>query len=66
MKTNAPGRFSCEIYLKAWAVGMREPKGYVMRHIDECWFCRDIVHGGTKEFPLPLAEEAHQNVRRQD
>lgn len=64
VKTNAPGAFSCEIYLKAWLMGDRRPGCDVMEHIDNCWFCRDIVHGGSEEFPLSIEDEARQNIAR--
>ena len=60
MKTDAPGKFSCEIYVKAWELGFRE--GSTKLHIDHCSFCNPIVHGGTEEFPLSAAEQAQQNI----
>lgn len=60
MKTNAPGPFSCEIYIKSWELGYRD--GSAKRHIDNCPFCGPIVHGGTAEFPLSAAEQAKLNI----
>ena len=66
MKTDAPGQFSCDIYLQAWVMGDRRPGSDVMEHIDNCWFCCDLVHGGTDEFPLSIEEEAQQRIEAQD
>ncbi len=60
MKTNAPGPFSCEIYLKSWQLGYRT--GDTKLHIDNCYFCGPIVHGGTEDFPLSAADQAKKNI----
>ncbi len=60
MRTNAPGNFSCEIYLKSWELGFRE--GTTKLHIDSCYFCNPIVHGGTEDFPLSVEEQAKLNI----
>ncbi|MCB9831796.1 MAG: twin-arginine translocation signal domain-containing protein [Planctomycetes bacterium] len=48
-------RFRCETYLMAFAAGARD--GFVREHVDNCYFCHDIVHGGTEEFPLSFDQE---------
>ncbi len=58
MSPDPSRRFSCETYLLAFAGGARE--GLVREHIEHCYFCRDIVHGGTEEFPLSYDEEVAQ------
>lgn len=60
MKTDAPGPFSCEIYIKSWEIGYRH--GSTKLHIENCPFCAPIVHGGTEEFPLSAAEQAKLNI----
>ncbi|MFT7620034.1 MAG: hypothetical protein ACI97A_003691 [Planctomycetota bacterium] len=60
MKTDAPGPFSCEIYIKSWEVGYRH--GSTKLHIDNCSFCAPLVYGGTEEFPLSVAEQAKLNI----
>ena len=60
MKTNAPGKFSCEVYLKAWQLEIRDE--YVMDHVDNCWWCAPIVHGDGEDFPLPIETEARQRL----
>ncbi len=60
MKTDAPGPFSCEIYLKSWQLGYRS--GDTKLHIDNCFFCQPIVHGGTEEFSLSAADQAKKNI----
>ena len=47
MKTNAPGRFECEVYLKAWQLEMRGPD--VLDHIDDRDWRR--AHKGLDESP---------------
>ncbi|MCB9831794.1 MAG: twin-arginine translocation signal domain-containing protein [Planctomycetes bacterium] len=39
----------------AFAAGARD--GFVREHVDNCYFCHDIVHGGTEEFPLSFDQE---------
>ena len=63
MRTNAPGEFRCEIYLKAWELDQR---GFqTMNHINNCPFCGPIVNGGCDDFPLSIVEEAKLRMAAQ-
>ncbi len=61
MKTDAPGPFKCETYLKSWAMGFRH--GSTLEHTRNCPFCRPLVHGGTEDCPLPAREKARESLR---
>ncbi|MEE9393962.1 MAG: hypothetical protein V3W41_15785 [Planctomycetota bacterium] len=43
MKSGAPGGFECETYITAWAQGLHTQSA--LRHIDDCQYCRAIIHG---------------------
>ena len=57
--------WTCEVYLKAWVVGCREEDSFITQHVNECPFCRGIIHGGTDEFPISLVEETQQRLAAQ-
>lgn len=61
MKTNSPGEFSCEVYLKSWELNFRT--GSTKEHIDHCPFCRPVVNGGTEDFPLSIEDKAKKNMK---
>ena len=61
MKTDAPGPFQCETYLKSWAMGFRH--GSTLEHTRNCPFCRPLVHGGTEDCPLPAPQSAQASRR---
>ncbi|MFT7618022.1 MAG: hypothetical protein ACI97A_001661 [Planctomycetota bacterium] len=61
MKTNAPGEFGCETYLKSWELNFRT--GSTKEHIDNCPFCYPVVYGGTEDFPLSIEDKAKRNMK---
>ncbi len=61
MKTNAPGNFGCETYLKSWELGFRS--GSTLEHTLACPFCKPLIHGGTEDCRLALTDEVN-NIRR--
>ena len=59
---NTGAYFDCEVYLKAWQVGMRGSD--VAQHIDGCPWCGPLVNGHPDEFPLSIEEEARQRIEQ--
>ncbi|MEE9395317.1 MAG: hypothetical protein V3W41_22725 [Planctomycetota bacterium] len=54
MNSGAPGGFECETFIAAWAEGAHT--NTAIRHINECPYCRAMIHG-EGDFLKPTEEQ---------
>ncbi len=54
MNSGAPGGFECETFIAAWAQGAHTKTA--IRHINECPYCRAMIHGEA-DFLKPTEEQ---------
>ncbi len=54
MNSGAPGGFECETFIAAWAEGAHT--NTAIRHINECPYCRAVIHG-EGDFLKPTEEQ---------